>query len=51
MKFSDGVEFDTSGPLRVEKRRDGYYVVGEGKLCAVSSYEEGEKMIERRRSQ
>jgi hypothetical protein len=45
LKFNDGVEFDTSGGLRVEKRRDGYYVVGKGMMCPVDSYEDGEKWI------
>ena len=30
LRFSDSVEFDTSGPLRVERRPDGYYLVGRG---------------------
>ena len=33
IKFSDGVEFDTSSPsYRVVRKPDGYYVVGRGKL-------------------
>jgi len=32
LKFSDGMEFNTSGPIRKELRADGWYVVGEGKL-------------------
>lgn len=55
MRFNDGVSFDTSGALRVEKRHDGYYVVGEGMLCPVDSYQEGSDMIkqmnERRQAQ
>lgn len=49
MKFSDGMSFDTSGPLRVEHRSDGYYVVGGGMLMAVDTYEEGKKYIEDRK--
>jgi hypothetical protein len=45
LKFSDGMEFDLSGPLRVELRSDGYYVVGNGMLMAVDSKEQGEKFI------
>jgi hypothetical protein len=45
LKFSDGEEFDLSGPLRVEERSDGWYVLGEGKMMAVDSYHEGEKLI------
>jgi len=38
--FSDGVTFGTAGPYRIEQRADGLYVVGEGMLCPVASYEE-----------
>jgi|BioPla2DNA2_1021312.scaffolds.fasta_scaffold203575_2 hypothetical protein len=44
IKFDDGVQFDTRGPLRVVKRHDGYYVVGEGLLIPVDSREEGEQV-------
>ena len=47
MRFSDGMTFDTSGPLRLTRRSDGWYVVGEGLLCPVNSVEEGERFIER----
>lgn len=30
LKFSDGMQFDTSGLLRIENRSDGLYVVGKG---------------------
>jgi hypothetical protein len=45
LKFSDGMEFDTSGPLRIESRSDGLYVVGMGSLIPVSSREEAEEII------
>ena len=45
LKFSDGMEFDTSGPLRIEERRDGLYGVGAGMLCAVGSREEAEELL------
>jgi hypothetical protein len=45
LKFSDGEEFDLSGPLRVELRVDGYYVLGENIMFAVNTLEEGEKYI------
>jgi len=45
LRFNDGVEFDPSGELRIEKRHDGLYVVGEGMVCAVDSREEGEELI------
>lgn len=46
LKFSDGMTFDTSGPLRTEERSDGWYVVGEGLLMAVGSQDEGNKFIQ-----
>jgi len=45
LKFSDGIDFDTSGELRVEARSDGYYVVGQGMLIPVSDRNEGEEVI------
>jgi hypothetical protein len=45
LKFSDGEEFDLSGPLRVELRYDGYYVLGENIMIAVDTSEQGEKVI------
>ena len=32
LKFSDGEQFDTSGPLRKEVRYDGWYVLGNGTM-------------------
>jgi len=46
LKFSDGEEFDTSGELRTEKRRDGWYVIGNGHLIPVDSEEEGKEVID-----
>ena len=49
MKFADEMEFDTSGPLRIEERADRLYVVGTiastGILVTVESREEGELII------
>ena len=45
LKFSDGEQFDLSGPLRVELRADGYYVLGENMMVAVDTLEKGIKMI------
>ena len=45
LEFNDGVKFDTSGALRVERRSDGYYVVGRNMLIPVSDRAEGQKMI------
>ena len=45
LKFSDGVTFETSGEYRIERRRDGLYVVGRGSLCPVESVLEGREFI------
>jgi len=45
LRFSDGMEFDTSGPLRVIHRKDGYYVTGKGLLMACDTREDGERII------
>jgi hypothetical protein len=45
LKFSDGEEFDTSGELRVETRKDGLYIVGEGFLISVDSREEADAKL------
>lgn len=45
LKFSDGESFDTSGPLRKEKRYDGWYVLGQGKLIPVKDEQEADKVI------
>ncbi|MDI6840473.1 MAG: hypothetical protein QMD71_06480 [bacterium] len=46
IKFTDGEEFDTSGELRVEKRKDGWYVVGKGMLIPVKDREEAQEVID-----
>jgi hypothetical protein len=43
--FSDGMSFDTEGPLRIACRSDGWYVIGCGMLCPVQSLDDGEKLI------
>jgi len=45
LNFSDREGFDTSGPLRTEERKDGWYVVGGGLLLAVRGYLEGLQQI------
>ena len=45
LKFSDGEEFDLSGSLRVELRSDGYYVLGQGMMMAVNTFEEGQEYV------
>ena len=47
LKFSDGIEFDTSGPTYVlVNKSDGLYVVGLGLLCPVDTVEEGKQLIQ-----
>ena len=49
LKFSDGEEFDLSGPLRVELRADSYYVLGENMMMAVNTLEQGMEYINNRK--
>jgi len=47
IKFSDGMEFDTSGQTyRVIRKSDGWYVVGRGSLIPVDDCEDGYKVID-----
>ena len=46
LRFSDGVNIDTSGELRVLRLKDGYYVVGNGMLIPVQDRAEALKVIE-----
>lgn len=47
MKFSDGMEFDTtSSSYRVVRKSDGYYVIGRGMLIPVDSSDEGYRTID-----
>jgi hypothetical protein len=43
------MEFDLTGPLRIEERPDGLYVIGEGLLCAVDNEDDGIEFIQGRR--
>jgi hypothetical protein len=47
LRFSDGEEFETSGPIRKEERYDGWYVIGEGHLIPVKDEEEADAMIKK----
>jgi hypothetical protein len=47
LKFSDGAQFDTSGPIRKELRSDGWYVMGGGHLIPVATEEDADKTIQR----
>jgi hypothetical protein len=50
LKFSDGMEFDTSGEPRKELRSDGWYVLGGGMLIPVRDEEEAEKVLKKMHS-
>ena len=45
LRFNDGMTLDTSGKLRVVRKRDGYYVLGEGMSLPVDSRQEGLEII------
>jgi hypothetical protein len=47
LRFTDGMEFDVDGELRVVHRKDGWYVVGQGMLMPVDSPEDGARLIEK----
>ena len=47
LRFTDGETFDISGDLRTEERKDGWFVLGEGRLVPVKSKIAGEKEIKR----
>ena len=46
VKIREGVEIDTSGPLRKVRLWDGWYVVGQGTLNTVDSEEEADLLIQ-----
>ena len=45
LTFSDGMTFNTSGPYRVVRRSDGWYVVGHGLLMPVQDRDDGYHVI------
>lgn len=47
LKFSDGVDIDTSGEPRVLRLKDGYYAVGKGILIPVDTQQAAEFMVQR----
>ena len=47
LKFSDGIEIDTSGPLHVLELHDGCDVVVQGRLLPVKNREEGLNRIKK----
>ena len=46
LTFTDGETFDLSGPLRLEERYDGWYVLGNNKMIPVSSQDAGRRLID-----
>ena len=44
--FDDGFTIDTGGGLRVIRRSDGYYVVGDGVLIPVDGMMDGLNLID-----
>lgn len=46
LTFTDGESFDLSGPLRLEERYDGWYVLGNNKMIPVNSQDEGRRLID-----
>jgi hypothetical protein len=46
LTFTDGQTFDLSGPLRLEERYDGWYVLGNNRMVPVSSQDEGIRLID-----
>jgi hypothetical protein len=45
LRFSDGVEIDTSGELRIIQLGDGLYVIGEDMSIPIATVQEGERII------
>jgi hypothetical protein len=45
LRLTDGVTFDTSGPLRVEHRADGYYLVAQRMLLPCDTHEDAERLL------
>jgi len=46
LTFTDGESFDLSGPLRLEERFDGWYVLGNNRMIPVASQDEGRRLID-----
>ena len=46
LTFTDGEIFDLSGPLRIEERYDGWYVLGNNKMIPVASQDAGRRLID-----
>jgi hypothetical protein len=46
LTFTDGEIFDLSGPLHLEERYDGWYVLGNNRMIPVDSQDAGRKLID-----
>jgi len=46
LTFTDGESFDLSGPLRLEERYDGWYVLGNNRMIPVASQDAGRRLID-----
>ena len=46
LTFTDGESFDLSGPLRLEERYDGWYVLGNNRMIPVASQDAGIRLID-----
>ena len=51
LTFTDGESFDLSGPLRLEERYDGWYVLGNGRMIPVASQDVGRRLIDEQLAQ
>lgn len=51
LQFSDGMKFDTGGPMRASLRSDGWYAVGRGQLIPCASAEAAGVYVEEDRRQ
>ena len=40
VRFNDGVNIDTSGPPRILRLSDGFYVIGDGMCCPCNDRKE-----------
>lgn len=47
LKFSDGEEFDLTGKLRLEKRYDGWYLLGNNQMIPIKDEKEGNRLIKK----
>ena len=45
LTFTDGESLDLSGPLRLEERYYGWYVLGNGRMIPVDSQDAGRILI------